>query len=112
MKVQCVYIDTSVLGGCFDAAFAPWSNRLLADMKRGLFIPLLSDIVAVEMSTAPAHVQALYAGLLADHAEVLSVTAPALELADQYQQRGISRLNSTMTASILPLRRWPTSMCS
>ena len=52
-------------------------------------IPLLSDIVAVEMSTAPAHVQALYADLLADHAEVLSITATALELADQYQQRGI-----------------------
>ncbi len=89
MKVQRVYLDTSVLGGCFDAAFAPWSNRLIADIRRGIFTPLLSDIVAVEMSTAPINVQALYAALIADHAEVLSVTATALELADQYQQRSI-----------------------
>jgi hypothetical protein len=89
MKVQSVYIDTSELGGCFDTEFAPWSNRLLADIRRGLFIPHLSDIVAVEMAAAPANVQALYAALLAGQATVLSVTATALELADQYQQRGI-----------------------
>jgi hypothetical protein len=25
-----IYIDTSVLGGCFDSEFAPWSNGLTA----------------------------------------------------------------------------------
>lgn len=89
MKVQRVYIDTSVLGGCFDAEFAPWSNRLLADIRRGLFMPILSDIVAVEMADAPPNVQALYTDLLANPVEIIAVNASALELADSYQQRGI-----------------------
>jgi hypothetical protein len=89
MKVQRVYIDTSVLGGCFDAEFAPWSNRLLADIRRGLFTPALSDIVAVEMADAPPNVQALYTDLLAHGAEVIAVSVSALDLADSYQQRGI-----------------------
>jgi hypothetical protein len=89
MKVQRVYIDTSVLGGCFDAEFAQWSNRLLTDIRRGLLAPVVSDIVAVEMADAPPNVQALYADLLAEQAEVITVSASALELADIYQRRGI-----------------------
>jgi len=89
VKVQRIYLDTSVLGGCFDAEFAFWSNRLIMDIRRRLFAPVLSEIVAVEMATAPAAVQTLYATLVADHAEILVVNAQALALADTYQLRGI-----------------------
>ncbi len=27
-----IYIDTSVLGGCFDAEFSTWSNALIRDL--------------------------------------------------------------------------------
>ena len=33
MKIQRVYIDTSVIGGCFDGEFAPWSNSLMKDFR-------------------------------------------------------------------------------
>ena len=89
MKIQRVYIDTSVLGGCFDLEFAQWSNRLLTDIRHGLLAPVLSDIVAVEMAEAPPNVQVLYADLLASQAEVIAVSGSALELADIYQQRDI-----------------------
>jgi len=89
MKVQRVYIDTSVLGGCFDAEFAPWSNQLLTDIRHGRFTPILSDIVAVEMANAPTLVQALYTDLVANYAEVIAVSDDALELADSYQRRAI-----------------------
>jgi hypothetical protein len=33
-KLQ-IYLDTSVLGGCFEPEFAPWSNGLIADFHAG-----------------------------------------------------------------------------
>ena len=41
---QRVYIDTSVIGGCFDQEFAEWSNRLFKDFKQGRRIAVISDI--------------------------------------------------------------------
>jgi hypothetical protein len=35
MKVQRVYVDTSVLGGCFDVEFATWSSGLITDFRKG-----------------------------------------------------------------------------
>lgn len=32
---QTIYIDTSVIGGCFDKEFEVWSNRLFDDFKTG-----------------------------------------------------------------------------
>ncbi len=89
MKVQRVYIDTSVLGGCFDAEFAPWSNALMQDFRSGRFQPVVSDVVAAEINAAPVSVQTLYADLLTLNPEIVSTTEPALSLADRYQQRGI-----------------------
>lgn len=89
MKVPRLYLDTSVLGGCFDTEFAPWSNGIMRDIRRGLFVPVLSEIVTVEVANAPVNVQILYAELVSGSAEVLTVNRSALELAEAYQQRGI-----------------------
>jgi hypothetical protein len=89
MKTQRIYIDTSVLGGCFDAEFAIWSNRLVEDIRHKIFQPLLSDIIAVELAKAPSNVQALYTDLLNNFAENVTVNPEAIELADQYQHRAI-----------------------
>ena len=53
MKTLRIYIDTSVIGGCFDVEFAPWSNGLMEDFRQGLFRPVLSEVVAVEIHSAP-----------------------------------------------------------
>ena len=53
MKVQRIYIDTSVIGGCHDDEFAPWSNGLLHDFQLGSFKPILSVTVALEIAKAP-----------------------------------------------------------
>ena len=37
MKKPRIYIDTSVIGGCFDEEFELWSSGLVADFKAGLF---------------------------------------------------------------------------
>jgi hypothetical protein len=89
MKIQRIYIDTSVVGGCFDLEFAEWSNGLLQDFRNGTFQPLLSEVVAAEIEDAPEEVQFVYAELIAMNAETLAVEESALELADEYQKRGI-----------------------
>ncbi len=49
-----IYVDTSVLGGCFDVEFSPWSNGLVEDFRRGVFRAVLSDVTAEEIGRAPA----------------------------------------------------------
>jgi hypothetical protein len=89
MKVQRVYLDTSVLGGCFDPEFAPWSNGLVVDFRNKTLHPVLSTIVAAELQAAPQAVQAVYEELVTLEADMLQVTEPAIELAVAYQQRSI-----------------------
>lgn len=89
MKLQRVYTDTSVIGGCFDAEFAPWSNALVRDCQIGRLRLVLSDVVALEVVGAPEPVREKYAELLAYRPEVLTTSQEALELAARYQARGI-----------------------
>ena len=89
MKIQRIYIDTSVIGGCFDDEFVQWSNGLVADFRAGIFQPLLSEVIAAEIADAPENVQAVYAELVSLDAEVLTVDESALDLAEEYQKRGI-----------------------
>jgi len=91
MKLQRVYLDTSVLGGCFDPEFATWSNGLLQDFRNGLFKPLLSQVTATELQDAPEKVQIVYAEVLALGAEFVEASENALELAEAYQAHGILR---------------------
>ncbi|PSQ88893.1 MAG: hypothetical protein BRD43_04030 [Bacteroidetes bacterium QS_4_64_154] len=93
MKVQRVYVDTSVLGGGFDEEFAPWSNGLMRDFRRGNFEAATSDVVAAEVEPAPDEVQSKYAELESYGATVVEVTEDVVELADAYERRGILSSN-------------------
>jgi hypothetical protein len=93
MKIQRIYIDTSVIGGCFDDEFAEWSNGLITDFRTGIFQPLLSEVVAAEVTDAPESVQSVYAELVSLNAEILTVDESALGLAEEYQKRGILTTN-------------------
>ena len=89
MKRQRVYTDTSVIGGCFDAEFEVWSNGLFQDFRIGLFVPVISSVVAKEIEDAPETVQGAYEELLSLRAEFLLVDDEAFELADAYLERGV-----------------------
>jgi hypothetical protein len=89
MKIQRIYVDTSVIGGCFDPEFAEWSNGLMQDFRDGRFKPLLSQVTATEIQAAPEAVQIIYAELVTLNAEVVTVNESTLELADEYQKRNI-----------------------
>lgn len=91
MKQQRVYIDTSVIGGCFDEEFAPWSDGLMKDFHLGTFAPVISEVVVAEIEDkAPREVQEKLAWLLLElSAEQLEAGDAAAELAGAYLERGI-----------------------
>ena len=89
MEAQRVYIDTSVLGSCFDPEFARWSNALMADFRSGRLKPVISEIITAEIADAPPEVRELLADLLALTPETLVTTPEVLALADAYQAHGI-----------------------
>ena len=84
-----IYIDTSVLGGCFDQEFAQWSNALVRDFRAGRLIPVLSDVTAAEVQDAPESVRNLHQELLMLVEGVLPLTEEALSLVAAYEARKI-----------------------
>ncbi len=89
MKIQRVYVDTSVFGGYFDSEFAIWSQALFENFRSGSILPVISDVVAAEISTAPEHVQSLYNDLLTTNSDMVFTTEEVIALADCYQQRNV-----------------------
>ena len=89
MKKLRIYVDTSVLGGCFDSEFDEWSNRLLESFRRGKYTAVLSSITASEVERAPEPVRAVHAELIAAGAELLMISEEVLELFTKYRAKGI-----------------------
>ena len=89
MKQLRVYLDTSVVGGCFDEEFEHWSNALVSDFRTGRCLPVVSDLVGAEVDVAPIQVREKFTELLALGAELLSISREALDLAVAYSQHGI-----------------------
>jgi len=84
VKKLRIYVDTSVIVGCFDTEFAVWSNALIEDFRSGRFRLVLSDVTSAEVALAPAQVRGLYADL-ACPAEILPVTEESLAFLENYQ---------------------------
>lgn len=89
MKKLRIYVDSSVIGGCFDPEFEKWSNGLFRDFYVGTFLPVLSDIVDAEMKNAPAEVAKKHAELLGLEPELITLSNEAIELAGVYIQEKI-----------------------
>lgn len=52
-----IYLDTSVIGGCFDDEFSKDSQRLVAGAHAGEYQLILSDLLFDELKNAPEIVQ-------------------------------------------------------
>lgn len=88
MKRLKVYVDTSVIGGCYDKEFYIWSNGLFEDFKLENFVPIVSELTATEIKNAPELVRLKYEEL-ERISEYLIITDEAIELADIYLKRKI-----------------------
>jgi len=81
---QKVYIDTSVIGGCFDKEFEEWSNRLFDDFKTGKKVAVVSDITLDELIDAPEKVRKNFDTIPDESLEILTSDSESNELADKY----------------------------
>jgi hypothetical protein len=82
--IQRVYIDTSVIGGCFDVEFEEWSNRLFKDFKTGKRIAVVSDITLDELTDAPEKVRNNFETIPDKFLEIIISDVETRNLAGRY----------------------------
>lgn len=83
MKTLRVYLDTSVIGGCFDKEFEVASNKLIEEIKSGLKIGVVSEIFFKEIEGAPQKVKELL-NEIKEKLEIIELTEAVTILAKKY----------------------------
>lgn len=83
-----VYIDTSVIGGCFDNEYEKPSNQLWSEFRMGKRLALISDLLQLELEEAPTRVRQLLNELPNDSIERVTLDEEAIELANAYIRDG------------------------
>jgi hypothetical protein len=78
-----VYLDTSVFGGVHDDQFRAPSERFFAAVRAGAFVVLVSEALALEISSAPEAVRATFESHRRQM-EALETTTEAAALAEAY----------------------------
>jgi len=84
-----IYIDTSVIGGCFDDEFSKYSNALVDKFRNGLLVPVISDTVKKEIKNAPPLVRTKYDEILTYNAIYLKTTDEIDNLVLEYLNKKI-----------------------
>ena len=57
MKKQKIYLDTSVIGGCYDKEFEDDSNKVIEMIKLNIYEGFVSSVTIAELDDAPARVK-------------------------------------------------------
>jgi len=89
MKKLKVYIDTSVIGGCFDKIFKEWSNKLFEEFISGKKKAIISDTVLEELERAPKEVREKLNEIPDKFVEKFNITDEIRNLTEQYMKQKI-----------------------
>ena len=84
MKRQRIYIDTSIVGGFFDAEFEKETKMLFQRLENREIIFVISTVLGKELGNAPPHVKNLLASYDETFFEKVILTDEAKELAEKY----------------------------
>jgi hypothetical protein len=84
-----VYIDTSVIGGCFDEEFAVWSLKLFGEFHAGDKTAVVSDLTRRELEGAPKNVRNTLLSLPEGNVENVFLSDEAERLASHYLKNGV-----------------------
>jgi hypothetical protein len=84
-----VYIDTSVVGGCFDDEFVQESRSLMEMAHEGRITLVISDLLARELDDAPPDVRAVLAQLSGDAVERVQMNEESERLRSAYLDAGV-----------------------
>jgi predicted nucleic acid-binding protein len=83
-----IYIDTSVIGGCFDDEFKEDSMKLMKELEKGSITLVISDVLLFELEAAPNHVKNILNTLPENSVEYVPLTEQAINLANHYIKEG------------------------
>lgn len=81
---QRIYIDTSVIGGYFDDEFKEATNMLFQRLENEEIKFVVSDLLDLELLSAPIHVRELLLKYPANYFERVALTDEAIKLAYMY----------------------------
>jgi len=84
MKKLRIYLDTSVIGGCFDEEFSVESNALIKMAIKGEVLLLVSDLLLLELEKAPLHIANLLAELPEECTDFFETDDEAVDLQKKY----------------------------
>jgi len=88
MKLR-VYVDTSVIGGCFDEEFTVWSLKLFDEFREGIRVAVVSDLTRRELEGAPRNVKDVLLLLPEGSVDNVFLTDEAERLASHYLKNGV-----------------------
>lgn len=88
MRIQRIYIDTSVLGGYFDKEFDTATQKLFKEVQKEEYKIVISNITEGELLNAPERVRTLLNDLQINY-EVLTLTDDAVSLALEYIKENV-----------------------
>ena len=83
-----VYVDTSVIGGCFDTEFQEWSNALFQEFVVGIKQVMVSDLLIQELERAPQEIRNKINEIPERHQIAISNNIEAIQLAEIYIEEG------------------------
>jgi len=89
MVKKRIYIDTSVIGGCFDEEFEIYSNQLFEEFASGKKRVVISDIVLFELEGAPENVQSVLTNVPEANIEYVFLNEESIYLANAYLKEGV-----------------------
>ena len=84
MKKLRIYVDTSVIGGCFDEDFEQESRALIQMLKRGELEIVASELLLQELESAPEHVKHGLGEIPSENMKAAYITHEAESLRDAY----------------------------
>jgi hypothetical protein len=88
------YVDTSVIGGCFDEEFEEWSNFLFQEFLYGKKVMVLSDLTLQELELAKFKVREKVKEIPQNQISNIFVSDEVINLAEKYIEEGALTIKS------------------
>jgi len=98
-----IYIDTSVIGGCYDEEFSEISNKLFYEFKKGIKIAVISDLTLLELKNAPVRVRNKLEEIPDNYKINILFTSEAEQLARRYIAEKVITINNLTDARHIAL---------
>jgi predicted nucleic acid-binding protein len=86
---DALYLDTSVIGGYFDAEWLADTRELFSQARVGKWRLMTSIVAERELEEAPENVRQLFSDTFRSAGELLMATEEAEDLAEEYLRAGV-----------------------